>query len=385
MYNIQCHKKSLYQFIIAIFITIAGLLPFATHAQEIIQDLQGVWRAKVVEIVSEKTELIAGTETEHTIQHVKVEILEGEKKGEVVEFENDYITLKEGEVFFMNYLIIESGHEIYSVRDADRLGELLFFVLLFVLAIIAFGGKQGVRSLVSLAGTFVIIAYVLLPLLLKGYSPIVVSAVVAAIVLASVIYLTHGINRESHSAFLGTVSAVIVSSILAYIAIVVCKLTGFSSEESVYLNLYTHGSLNFSGLLLGGIIIGALGVLDDISITQAAVVRELYHAGSNLTKKEIFTKALRVGREHVGALVNTLALAYAGASLPLMLLLSMSEMSLSVVINQEMFATEIIRTIVGSIGLILAVPFTTFLAVLFLKNSPKTDNHHHSHSHAHHH
>jgi len=360
------------------------LAPTFLHAQKIHQDLQGVWKARVVKVISEEKEIIASTDTEHTIQLLQVEIREGDRLGEYIQFENDFIELKAGDSFFLNYLITINGDAIYSVRDVDRRGTLLFFALLFAGVIIAFGGKQGVRSLVSLGGTFMVILYVLLPLLLKGYSPILVSAGIAALILMFVIFLTHGFNRESVAALAGTVSAVIISSILAYIAIGVTRLTGFSSDESVYLNLYTGGTLNFTGLLLGGIIIGALGVLDDIAITQAAVVHELYHASPQMPPHQIFKKALRIGREHVGALVNTLALAYAGASLPMLLLISMSQIHIGVIINQEMFATEIIRTIVGSIGLVLTVPITTFLAVKMLKNVPlSTHGHSHSHGHTH--
>lgn len=159
------------------------------------------------------------------------------------------------------------------------------------------------------------------------------------------------------------------------------KLSGFGSDEAVYLNFNTHGSLDFAGLLLGGIIIGTLGVLDDIAITQTAVVRELLHTDGNLTKKDIYRKALNVGREHVGALVNTLALAYTGASLPLVLLLSQSTMPALFLINSEVFATEIIRTVVGSIGLIMTVPITTALAVLYLSKSDPIKHSGHAHHH----
>lgn len=366
------------------FVSIISIHSTKVQAQELHQDLQGVWKARVTKVISEETKIIAGTDTKTIVQKIEAEIKEGAKKGEIITFENDYIRLKAGDKFFLNYLITIEGNEIYSVREMDRRVSLLFFALLFVAVIIAFGGKQGVLSLISLVITFLAIVFILLPLLLKGYSPALVSSIVATIVLAVVIFLTHGLNRESISAFLGTVLAVIMSSVLAIIAIGATRLTGFASEESVYLNMYTYGQLNFNGLLLGGIIIGALGVLDDISITQASMVRELYSANKDLTPAQVFKKALRVGREHVGALVNTLALAYAGASLPLLLLMSMSEMPFLTLINQEMFATEIIRTIVGSIGLILAVPITTYIAVRLFKNAPPTDEHHgHSHNHSH--
>ena len=145
------------------------------------------------------------------------------------------------------------------------------------------------------------------------------------------------------------------------------QLTGFNTEETMFLDMGNAVKLNFHGLLLGGILIGVLGILDDIAVTQSAVVSEIYNSASHLTRKEVYKKAMRVGREHVSALVNTLVLAYTGASLPLLLLFSNYDYPLRLVVSQELFATEIVRTIVGSIGLVLTVPITTLLAVYLLK------------------
>lgn len=365
-------------FIIAISFFVA---PHAS-AQEVHQDVQGIWRARVVEVVSQEKKLVPGTDTQSTYQTIKAELLEGEKKGQIITIENDYLTLKEGDRFFLFYTVDINGNEMYSVRDIDRRFTIAIFLALFVVVIVAFGGKQGLRSLLSLAGSFFVILYVLVPTLLKGYPPVPTSIAIASIILFLAIFLTHGFNRESLVAFIGTVSAVILTGILAYLGVTLARLSGFASDESVYLNFATRGALDFSGLLLGGIMIGVLGVLDDIAVTQSAVVSELYNSASHLSKKEIYTKAIRVGKEHVGALVNTLALAYTGASLPLLLLFSTSQSSLSSIINQEVFATEIIRTIVGSVGLILTVPITTLLAVYMLKGyKGKHSHHHHSHIH----
>jgi uncharacterized membrane protein len=369
--------------IICIFI-FSLTIPVA--AQVLHDDVQGFWKARVVEVVSEETRLVEGTNTHSTFQELQVEILEGDRKGEILTINNDFITLKQGDTFFLNYLITVDGAESYSVRDIERRPTVFFFVGLFIVFIIAFGGMQGIRSLLSLAGSLLIIVFVLLPMLLKGYPPVLMSTLIATIILFLAIYFTHGFNKESTAAFLGTVIAIVFTGLLAYIAVTVTRLSGFGSDETVYLNISTNGLLNMQGLLLGAIIIGVLGVLDDIAITQATVVRELYGSASHLSKKEIYTKAIRVGKEHVGALVNTLALAYTGASLPLLLLYSTSTNNTSMIFNYEIFATEIIRTIVGSIGLILTVPLATGIAVLLLsrtKGIPAT--HVHSHSHGHHH
>jgi len=367
-------------FLLSIF-----LAPAIINAQELHQDLQGVWRAEVIEASETKREQVPGTDAFSEIQNLRARILEGVREGEIVEFENDYIQLEEGDKFFLNYLVTIGGQEIYSVREIDRRGSLLFLLLIFVAVIIFFGGLQGLRSLISLLASLFVIVYVLLPSLTSGLSPLLVSFVVATLILFFAIFFTHGFNRVSLIAFLGTISAVIITIFLTLFFVNDAGLTGFASEESIYLNIGTGGTLDFVGLLIGAIIIGALGALDDIAITQVAVVRELYASNNKLGVKEVYRRALRVGKEHVGALVNTLVLAYTGASLPLLLWFSQSDATFLNIINREIFATEIIRTFLGSIGLILTVPITTYIAARFLKNYKGNDDWSEAHSHSHHH
>jgi len=375
------HKSLLLKLILSILVLFS--LSGIAHAQELIQDKVEIVKARVVEVVSQEKKEVPGTDVQSVYQTIKAEILEGDKKGQTITIENDFLVLKKGDKFFLRHSIDGlDGREMYSVRDIDRRGAVLGFIILFMAVVIIFSGKQGLRSILSLAGSFFVILYVLVPSLLKGYPPIPTSIAIAAVILFLAIFLTHGFNRESTVAFTGTVIAVILTGILAYIGVTLAHLSGFASDEAVYLNFNTRGMLDFTGLLLGGIMIGVLGVLDDIAITQAAVVSELYNSASHLSKKEIYKKALRVGKEHVGALVNTLALAYTGASLPLLLLFSTSDSSMASIINQEIFATEIIRTVVGSIGLILTVPITTLLAVYMLRGY-KGKHHTHSHTHTH--
>lgn len=356
-------------FRLAIFIA-SGFLSFAplAHGEELIQDKVEMLSARVLEVVTQEKRTVPGTAVETEYQNLSIEILDGKQAGEVLTIENDYILLEPGDQFFLRHTIDGlTGRETYSVQDVDRRGVMTGFLVLFLLVILMFSGKQGIRSIVSLAGSLLVIVYVLLPSLLAGYSAVPTSIAIAVVILFFAIFLTHGFNRESAVAFAGTVLAVVITGILAHVAVTTARLTGFASDEAVYLNLNTRGALDFAGLLLGGIMIGVLGVLDDIAITQTAVVSELYASAPHLARKEAYRKALRVGREHVGALVNTLALAYTGASLPLLLLFSGSSSPASVILNQELFAVEILRTTVGSIGLILTVPITTLLAVYFLE------------------
>lgn len=360
-----------------------------SFAQEIIADQQDTVKAKVIHVLETTTETIPGTQTTVEIQMIQAQIVQGDDKGSQVQFINDFAPMQEGDRFFLKRTTTLEGQLFYSVSDFERRPWLAVFFILFVALVIGLGKWQGVRSLVSLGVSILVIFFVLIPLLLKGYSPVWVSTAVAACVLFFAIFFTHGFNRNALIAFSGTVIAVILTGLLAALAVMLTKISGFSSHEAVYLDFNTGGQLNFQGLFLASVIIGMLGVLDDISITQVAVVRELYAVGKHVDPKEIFQSALRVGKEHVGALVNTLVLAYVGVSLPAVMYFSTSYAGVGELINMEIFAAEIIRTIIGSIGLILTVPVTTFLAVVFLKKtqgkplSQEEQAHGHSHAHSH--
>ncbi|MEK7546527.1 MAG: YibE/F family protein [Patescibacteria group bacterium] len=363
-------------------ISLAAVLAPAGFARAQDVPTSEVWRARMIEVVSQATDEPEGT-VEMPFQVIRAELLSGGKKGKMVEVVNDHLKLSKGDTFFLQYVDDAEGEETYQALERDRLPVLLGLVAVFTLAILALGGKQGVRSILSLAGSFFVILYVLLPGILKGAPPVLMSVLVAGIVLVLALYSTHGWRRTTHAAFLGTISTVMMTGILATLAVRVAELTGFSSDEAVYLNTQLGGTLDARGLLLGGIIIGILGILDDIAITQASVVAELKSVGNRLSNGEIYARALRVGKEHVGALVNTLALAYTGSALPLLLLFISDKTPPLVALNGELVATEIVRTIVGSLGLVMAVPITTALAVLMVK--PGDEGHEHVHGQPSHH
>jgi uncharacterized membrane protein len=370
-------KKALF----SAWVASALFSPLALGAQELYNDYQGTFRGQVLEILSQEQRLIPGTDTEHVFQTIRAKILDGEKKGEVVTIENDYFALEEGDKFYFNYNVDISGLERFTVINVDRHDSLVLLIAVFVLAVIVFGGKQGVRSLIALVGSFLAIFYILLPGLLHGWNPVLISTLVASGVLFLAIFFTHGFNRESAVAYGGTMIAVLLTALFAVIAVYGTSLSGFASDESVYLNFNTRGALDFTALLLGAIIIGILGVLDDIAVTQAAVVSELYDSNPAMTKNEAYQRAIRVGREHVSALVNTLVLAYTGASLPLLLYFYSAPSGAWSVLNMELVATEIVRAVVGSVGLILTVPIVTILAVVYLKGRPGKRPHAHTHRH----
>jgi uncharacterized membrane protein len=367
-----------------LFIITVLIIPIAAYAES----AEYFSHAKVVQVISQEQENIPSTDAVFTTQAIKVRFSGDYMNGEEVEMKNDLVPMKVGDTFIARIIVNnEENTKEFVVSDFERRPTLAVLAALFLIAVVIFGRMQGVRSLVSLGVSGLVIFFVLIPLLLKGYHPVLVSTITSAAVLFFAIFFTHGFNRKSLIAFSGTFLAVLITSVLAQIAVTTAHITGFATHESVYLNFNTGGTLDFVGLFLAGIMIGMLGVLDDISITQVAVVRELYGVAPHLTKKELFASAIRVGKEHVGALVNTLVLAYVGVALPSILYFATSYTSIGQMVNMEIFAAEIIRTIIGSIGLILTVPITTMLAVYFLKDfkgkKMTLDELEHGHSHAH--
>ena len=338
-----------------------------THAQQLVSDQITTMRAVVVSISSQKVDNVPYANVKETAQNLNVQILDGSEVGKIITVENSYIPLTVGDVIYLTHDVDKlESFDMYSVADPYRLPWIYGLVGLFVICVLIFGGKQGMRGLLALVLSFIAIGYLLFPGILHGFSPILMSIGVASLMIILGSYITHGFNKVTTSAVIGMIITVSFTGLLAFMSIHGAKLTGFSSDESVYLNMDTSGSIDFTGLLLGGILIGLLGVLYDASIGQAVAVDELHQVGPHLPRSIIFKRALRIGREHIGALVNILAIAYVGASLPLLLLFYQSGADFSLTINRELFATEIIRTMVGSIGLILAVPITTLIAVFLL-------------------
>lgn len=350
--------------IIAAILAVSALFPFAAFAQEIVLDTQVTMRAKVLRVLGEEERFIPGTETKSLYQRIEIELLDGSEAGKTVTIENDYLQLKAGETFYVMHTTNDlDGTDAYTVLEPYRLRALFAFLGLFVLCVLLFGGLPGIRGLLALALSILFIFFLLFPAILKGYSPILVSVGVSSVIIILGSYITHGVNRTTSAAVIGMIGTIMLTGGLAFAAVHATRLSGFASEEAIYLNFNTQGAIDFSGLLLGGILIGLLGVLYDAAIGQAVAVEELNRAGAHLSRRHVMARALRMGREHIGALVNTLAIAYVGASLPLLLLFySSASEGIMVTLNREIFADEITRIVVGSIGLILAVPITTAIA-----------------------
>jgi uncharacterized membrane protein len=262
------------------------------------------------------------------------------------------------------------GVSAYEVVDRDRLVPLAAAFALFVAAAIAFSRWQGVTALLGLGISLLVLARFVVPRILAGGHPLGVTLAGAVMIALTSIYLAHGANRRTTVALAGLLITLGAAAGLAILFVSLARLSGAGSEEAVLLQVGHVGGVNLRGLLLGGILLGALGVLDDITTAQAAAVEEISRANPRLGPAELYRRGLSVGREHITALVNTLVLAYAGASLPLFLLFTINpDQPLWVTLNTEFVAEEIVRTLVGSIALVLAVPVTTVLAARFLRGT----------------
>ncbi|GAB3026529.1 hypothetical protein GCM10011376_13130 [Nocardioides flavus (ex Wang et al. 2016)] len=248
----------------------------------------------------------------------------------------------------------------YAVVDHQRQTGLWFLGLAFVLALVAFGRWRGVASLAGLAATFAILAFFVVPAILDGSPPLLVAVVASSAIVLVVLYLTHGFGLTTTMAVLGTLAALALTGALGALSVTLLHLTGVTDDLSA--SVGASQGVDMRGLLLAGIVIGSLGVLDDVTVTQAATVEEIAHADPSAGFARLFRAGSRVGRAHVASVVNTIVLAYAGSSLPLLVLLVADNGSLTAVVPSQVVAQEIVRSVVATIGLIAAVPLTTALA-----------------------
>jgi uncharacterized membrane protein len=257
----------------------------------------------------------------------------------------------------------------YIIQDLERGRPLLVLAALFVGAVVAFGRWQGVRSLIGLGLSFLIIISFVIPAILRGHSPVLVAVTGAMAIMLLSLYLSHGVGPKTTAAVVATALALGLTAALSIAFVAAASLTGLASEEAQYAN-YAVGGLSLRGLLLAGIIIGGLGVLDDVTMSQASLVAELHQANPTAGMAALVAGALRVGRDHIAATVNTLFLAYAGAALPLLIFFVTGQDSLGTVATTEVVAVEVVRALCGSVGLIAAVPLTTVLAALVATEAP---------------
>ncbi len=295
---------------------------------------------------------------------VVFELLEGPTPGSAAtqEFEELPSTpaFEVGETVVLNYLPTADPAFQYQYADRERRGLLIGLTALFAAAVIWLGRMRGFAALIGLGLSVVVLIAFIVPAILDGADPVLIATVGAVAIAMASLYLAHGFTALTHVALLGATGALAVTIALSAVMTNVARFSGLAGEESLYLTLF--GGIDVAGLLLAGIVLGALGALDDVTVTQASTVWELRRANPSLGVRDLTAAGLRVGRDHIASTVNTLLLAYAGASIPLLLLFALSRQPLATVANSEVVAVEIVRTLVGSIGLVTAVPITTWLA-----------------------
>ena len=305
-------------------------------------------------------------------RRVTVVLDEGPARGSVValpEFDLSYassappVTL--GQKVVLGY---EPSTDFYFYADMDRRTPLVWLSALFAVFVVALGRWRGALALVGMAGTLAVLVAFLAPSVLDGNDPLLVAVVAASAIAFVSMYLAHGFNSITTVALAGTLSSLGLTLAFSWGFFEFANFTGLATEEALTLP-FIAGGLDVASLILGGAVIGALGALDDVAVTQAALVAELRYRNPGLRVRELVSSGIRVGREHIASTVNTLLLAYAGAGIPLLLLFAVSNQSLAMVANSELIAVELVRTLCGSIGLVAAVPITTVLAALVATDS----------------
>jgi uncharacterized membrane protein len=325
-----------------------------------------ILRARVVEVL-EEGQLDQG-EISQPHQLLRLEVTSGSREGQelTVEygslvFTNEARLFREGDRVLVERTRTMEGGDVFHVTDYVRSGPLLWLTFLFVAAAVLLSGWQGLRSLMGMGVSLVVIVAFIVPQILAGRNPVIVAIAGSVVMMGISLYLVYGWNSKTHVAVAGLLLSLIVTGVLAVWAVNWTRLSGFGAEEAGFLQV-AGVQLDTRGLLLAGIIIGTLGALDDIAIGQSSTIAELSKANPSLTRRALFKHGMSVGRDHIAAMVNTLLLAYVGAALPLVLMFSVYTEPLGFTINREIISEEIVRTLVGSLGLLAGVPLTSLIA-----------------------
>lgn len=356
-------KNGLITFIIAssfIFpsLALAQNLPTIQQEERVEAIVKNIKSEKEIEIFERK----------QLVQELELFVTSGSLKNQNLIIKNgelpavQQILYKPGDKIVVSITKNFDGQNMYTITDYVRRDILYWLAGIFLLLVIVIGGKKGFASIIGLAFSFIIIFTFILPKILSGNSPVVIAIIGSLIILPINFYLSHGINKKTTVALISTFLALCFTGFLSSYFVGISHLTGYASDEVTFLQVAKQGALNVQGLLLAGIIIGVLGILDDVTVSQSSVVFELKKANPSLKLRELYSKAMNVGKDHIASVVNTLVLVYAGASLPLLLLFINNPIPYEQVINYEIISEEIVRILVASIGLILCIPLTTLIA-----------------------
>lgn len=334
---------------------------------------------KAVKVVEQT---LVDKENEFYLQRIEVKRDDTDQVVEVQvgsEFQpiNKQQLIKPGRKLVLAEQVLADGSLEVVVADVYRMNTVYWLLGLFIVVVLIVGGLKGAASFMGMMVSLGILLSFIVPQILSGSNPVFISLIGALVIGAVTIYISHGVSTKSHIALASMSAVLLLVAGLSYMAVIAAQLVGLGSEEAYYLQFTDTAKINLQGLLLGGILLGALGVLDDITVSQVSIVYELKEAKKDMSWHELYERGLNVGRDHVASLVNTLVLAYAGANLPLFLLFILNEQSPDwVTLNSDVLVEEIIRTLAGSIGLVLAVPLSTFIAATVVsrikENLPKS-------------
>jgi len=348
-----------------------GEMPPDAPPDEVPAEEEHYYRGRVVEI----TETREDDQQYFTAieQELVVELTSGPYRGEKIDIINTYFAgdpvydflVEEGQEVIVVAFGEEGDFSEAYVHDLARDRGVYYLVGLFLLGLLLVGRMKGLKTIITLAVTVLLIFQFLLPLLLLGYSPVPLAIVTAALAITFTLFVIGGLNMKSLVAILGTISGVVVAGLMAFLAGSVARLTGFGTHEAQMLYFLDH-TIDFRGLLFAGIIIGSLGAITDIGMSVASAAAEIKEAKPEISGRELFRGAFNVGRDIMGTMANTLILAYVGAATPMLLLVMGYEMDWLRVVNMDLIATEFVRGAAGSIGLVTAVPVTAFLAAYLM-------------------
>jgi len=301
----------------------------------------------------------------------KVEITSENKNGEILNTEQSFNapnspTFKTGDKVKLSIYENPDGTEQVFITDFTRTNSIYWLFAIFIILVLMIGKKSGLGSIIGMIVSFAVLFVFILPQITAGNNPVWVTLVGVLFILPVTFYLSHGINRKTTIALVSTFLSVCFTSTLALIFINYSKLSGYANEQAGFIQLSRNGNFDIQGLLFAGIIISVLGILDDVTVSQSSIVNQLKIELPKAKVWDIYKKAMNIGRDHIGSVVNTLVLVYTGASLPLLIMFTDNSIGFNEAINFEIIAEEIVKTLVASIGLVLSIPLTTILAAYFL-------------------
>lgn len=357
---------------------IAGRQAPGTPGQELEPGESEILRARVMAVLEEGTVDQGGFQQPYQV--LRLRFTRGALAGQEVDVEHGLLgltnqarLLRTGDRVLVERIRAVDGQDLYFVTDYVRTSPLLWLALLFVAATLLLSGRQGARSILGMGISLAVIVGFVVPQILAGHNPMAIAVAGSLVMMGLSLYLVYGWRLKTHVAVAGLLLSLVLTGLLATWFVGWARLSGYGAEEAAFLQV-AGVQLDTQGLLLAGILIGVLGALDDVAIGQSSAIFELYQANPSLGWRALFQHGMVIGRDHIAAMVNTLLLAYAGAALPLLLLFSVNAEPLGLTINREIIAEEVVRTLVGSLGLLAGVPLTSLIAALVARQARRGES-----------